>query len=590
MIVPMKKVSIITQSKDADSAVKALRSLGLLHVEHQQTPKGKDISSLHEDITLANTAINILKTQSPSQETSTAVVQEALTNWEFTARHIIDLQKRLEQLDEYSRNLSLKINQWELWGDFDPQAIKVLEDKNVYIWLYQIPVKEIKNLPPGIIVKRLSTASGIANCVIISYGKTNIPFKEVALPKIGLEKMRDRLSEDLQVMNSMSEEIRKSARYREAFIRVKKDLEKELEFHEALRGMGQSGDLSYLTGYAPFDKVELVSAEAKTERWGIVISEPSADDNVPVLLRNPRWVSIISPIFKFLEILPGYRELDISLPFLIFFGIFFGMLIGDAGYGLVYFLFTLWAHKEAKRKNRQTGRFFLFYVLSLCAIIWGLLTGTFFGQEWFLKAGYRPLAPVLNDPKGIQRFCFFLGALHLSIAHSWRAVLKIPSLGALADVGWICILWSAFFIARALILGDTFPLFGKWMIISGIFLVILFTNLQKNILKTISEGLGTLALSLMNNFTDVVSYIRLFAVGLAGVKIADAFNAMAAMVGWGNVFAAALAALIAIIGNTLGLILGPVSVLVHGVRLNVLEFSGHANISWSGGVYKPLKE
>jgi V/A-type H+-transporting ATPase subunit I len=94
----------------------------------------------------------------------------------------------------------------------------------------------------------------------------------------------------------------------------------------------------------------------------------------------------------------------------------------------------------------------------------------------------------------------------------------------------------------------------------------------------------------MNSFTDLVSYIRLFAVGLAGIAIADAFNAMAAMVAKGNIFTFAAAILIAIIGNTLGIVLGPVSVLVHGVRLNVLEFSAHANVSWSGISYKPLKE
>jgi V/A-type H+-transporting ATPase subunit I len=257
---------------------------------------------------------------------------------------------------------------------------------------------------------------------------------------------------------------------------------------------------------------------------------------------------------------------------------------------MVYGVIALLLQKKARQKNQDTNIFFLFYILSGCAIIWGLLTGTFFGQEWFLKAGYKPLIPALSDARNVQRFCFFLGALHLSIAHAWRLVLKMPSLSALADVGWIGIIWAAFFVARMLILGDPYPFFGKWLIIAGVSLVILFTNPQKNILKTVAEGLGTLALSLMNSFTDVVSYIRLFAVGLAGVKIADAFNAMATMIGWGNMFAIAAAALVAVIGNAMGIILGPVSVLVHGVRLNVLEFSGHANVSWSGLGYKPLKE
>ena len=295
-------------------------------------------------------------------------------------------------------------------------------------------------------------------------------------------------------------------------------------------------------------------------------------------------------IFKLLEIFPGYRELDISLPFLIFFSIFFGILIGDAGYGVVYALIAFFFHQKARKNKQNTGTFFLFYILSFCAIIWGLLTATFFGHEWLIKAGFKPLVSSLTDEKGLQRFCFFIGALHLSIGHGWRAALKLPSLSALSDAGWICLLWAAFFIARMLILGDSFPFFGKWLIITGVILVILFTNPQKNIFKTIGEGLGTLALSIMNSFTDVVSYVRLFAVGMAGVAIADAFNAMAGMVGRGNLFAIAAGILIALIGNALGIVLGPVSVLVHGVRLNVLEFSGHANVSWSGISYKPLKE
>jgi V/A-type H+-transporting ATPase subunit I len=104
------------------------------------------------------------------------------------------------------------------------------------------------------------------------------------------------------------------------------------------------------------------------------------------------------------------------------------------------------------------------------------------------------------------------------------------------------------------------------------------------------EGLGTIALGLMNNFTDVVSYVRLFAVGLAGFAIADAFNAMAAGINNGGLFAAVMSAVILSAGHGLNLVLGPMSVLVHGVRLNVLEFSGHANVAWSGFEYKPLKE
>ena len=181
--------------------------------------------------------------------------------------------------------------------------------------------------------------------------------------------------------------------------------------------------------------------------------------------------------------------------------------------------------------------------------------------------------------------------MHLSLAHGWRAVLKAPALIALAEVGWICVIWAVFFLAKNLILGDVFPGFANWLIITGLVLVLFFTSPQKNILKTIGEGLGTIALSLVNNFTDVVSYIRLFAVGLAGVAIADAFNAMAAGVfKKGDILTIIAAALIVIFGHALNIILGPMSILVHGVRLNVLEFCSHISVTWSGFNYKPFSK
>ncbi len=587
MIVSMKKVAVITQAKDSLVTLNKLRSLGVLHVEHEQPPKGKNITVLHEETALLNQALSILS--GIKIEPKNAPADKELPVGQVIARHIVDLYKHKEQLTEYLRTLSIRIKQYEEWGDFEPQSLRELAARDIFAGLYQMPLKQLEQLGDDIAVSKLCVKGGVANCLLVSRKKIEIGLKEIPLPQMGLAEMRKRREQDSQAILHIEQQLVDQVGYQVSLNQVKSGLEKELEFEEALAGMGQADALAYISGYIPFDSVEKLTRQAKQEQWAIRIDEPGQEDNIPVLLRNPAWISIISPIFKFLEILPGYRELDISLPFLIFFSIFFGILIGDAGYGLVYFMITFFLHQKARKNNKSAGGFFLFYVLSLCAIIWGLCTGTFFGQEWVLKAGYQPLIPALNDEKALQRFCFFLGAVHLSIAHTWRAVIKLPSLSALADLGWVCVLWASFFIASMFILGDAFPFFGKWLLIAGITLVIFFTNPQKNILKGIAEGLGTLALSLMNNFTDVVSYIRLFAVGLAGVAIADAFNAMAASAMASNVFALVMSALIVLVGHTLGIVLGPVGVLVHGVRLNVLEFSGHANVSWSGQNYKPLK-
>ena len=94
---------------------------------------------------------------------------------------------------------------------------------------------------------------------------------------------------------------------------------------------------------------------------------------------------------------------------------------------------------------------------------------------------------------------------------------------------------------------------------------------------------------IVNSFTDVVSYIRLFAVGAATVAVADAFNQMASGVGGNSIVAGFAAALILLFGHTLNILLGAMAILVHGVRLNVLEFSSHLNMEWSGMEYSPFK-
>ncbi len=587
MIVEMKKATILFESRDAEATVQSLRALGVLQVEHQNPPEGRDISELQEKVALLESSFGILNQVTASEKTIRP--QNNISgDWMGVVNHLIELGRRQEQLESSSRTIIGQISEWERWGDIDPDQILQLRQNGIYLTLYQVPVQELGSFPDDVVVKTIFTAGDIAHCVVISQRSFECAFMEIVPPKQSLSSLKSRLAENTKVMKTVKGEILESASFYEALLGIKKKLEKEIEFQQVVSGMGKEGAISYVTGYIPFDMEGHLIAKARNNQWGIVITEPSAGDNVPTLLRNPTWVNMIKPVLGLLGLSPGYRELDVSMPFLIFFAIFFGILIGDAGYGLVYilltFLLTVWLHKTMKLNTEMKTTVSLFYLLGSCAIIWGLLTGTFFGQGWL-----QPLVPQLNNTESMETFCFFLGALHLSIAHSWRAYLKFPSLTALADVGYICILWTAFFLARTLVLGEAFPLFGIWLVATGIILVILFTSPQARVLRGIGEGLGTIALSFMNNITDVISYVRLFAVGLATLAIAETTNTLAS--GFGNgVVALTAGIVILIIGHGLNIILGIISVLVHGVRLNVLEFSGHANVTWSGFTFEPLKE
>lgn len=589
MIVAMKKATIIVQQQDAPAAVKKLSSLGVMHIQHQQPPQGEDINALQQDNALVNAALAILSM--PELDGEPLSSQDNLgSDWKAAARHIIETNRRFVQLQEYSRSLNASIAQWQGWGDFEPEDIMRLAEKNIFVSLYAIPRKEMHALPPGAVVKEIYSSAGTAHCVVVSQGKISLPFREISLPKMGLNHMQRRLGEDVRTMNSLRQELRRLTAHAQGFRRIKDSVAKKIEYREAVKGMGQMQELSYVRGFIPFDKAFLLGETAKKERWGLVIDEPAEDDAVPTLIRTPGWVSLINPVFKLIEVIPGYREFDISLWFLVFISLFFGILIGDAGYGLVYFVSALFLHRKFRKKMKDTTVFFLVYLLSGCAMIWGTLTATFFGQEWLRRISILPPAPALTDDATVRQLCFFIGALHLTIAHLWRMIVRYPALTVLAEAGWISILWSAFFLARFLILGSALPWFFLWMLTPGMLLVLFFSSPKKNIFRASASGLGTLLLNLMNNFTDVVSYIRLFAVGLAAVALADAFNAMAISVKSAGFIGAIASVLIIVAGHSLNIILGPMSVLVHGVRLNVLEFCSHLDVKWNGFAYRPLTE
>lgn len=584
MIVPMKKAVVIVQSKDSERTLWVLRSMGLLHVEHQTPPRGKEIADIQDDIALVGKAIDTLAVEDVSVRNLKEDIKD-LSRWKHIAKHVVDLRARFDQLEGYADSVRRRIVEWEGWGDFNPADIERLAGKGIYMRLYRVPVKEMSNFPESVAVKTVSKKSGLANCVAISRDKPEIPFKEVLPPKIGPGEMQKRLDKDAKILKVLKEHLRRHACYYDDFLRVKTILEKELELSEALRGMGQAGQISYIVGYVPSDKADEVIAAARKNNWAISLSDPSEDDDTPTLIKNPAWVSMMKNVFKLLGIVPGYREFDISPVFLLFLGLFFGMIIGDAGYGALYMLLTFLAERKMARKMRDKTVFRLFYFFSACTIFWGILTGTIFGQQWCIAYGLKPVAPILTDTKFLQAFCFFIGAFHLTIAHMWQAVRKAPSLTALADIGWVMVLWSAFFFAKMLILSDPLPQFVNFTLIGGVSLAIFFTSPQKNILKCVLKGLGAVALSIMNNFTDIVSYIRLFAVGLAGVAIADTINTLASIFGHDNLL---IKIGVLLVGHTINIVLGPISVMVHGIRLNVLEFSGHMGLTWSGIPYKPL--
>lgn len=582
MITPMKKVTIVVQDKDREETLSQLSSVGVIHVENLKAPAGQSVEEAENNIGEINQALAVVPT--PAQE----VEPSSIDDLAGLIEEIFSLRDKLVKLRGDWEKRRKTIDDWKIWGDFDIHLLRQLNGKGIWIYLAELPEKELDQLPDDVGVQVFARKGGVAYCGIISDKMKYFHFKTHTLPEKRLSEMIEDQKNVEEEIASAEEQSAALACYRPGLEEEKERLERELEFEQVRAGMGEAGTLAYLKGYCPIPKIPVLEKEAKKFRWGLLVEDPGEEDAPPTLITNPRWVRLIEPVFALIDTIPGYREIDASFVFLLFFSLFFAMLIGDAGYGAIFLIGTIIVQWKLGAKLPDKKPLFLLYVLSIATIIWGILTGTFFGQQW-LPQIVKPVVPWLRDDKNVMKLCFLIGAIQLSIAHLWRVIRKAPSILALADVGWICIIWTMYFLASMFILGKTFPPFAVGLVIAGLILIIGFSVSPRYFFKDLFVRIITIFLSVINSFADVVSYIRLFAVGLATVAIADSFNNMAASLGWDSLITGFFASIILLFGHLLNMILGGMAILVHGVRLNVLEFSSHLGMEWAGYKYNPFR-
>ena len=366
---------------------------------------------------------------------------------------------------------------------------------------------------------------------------------------------------------------------------------------------------------------------ATENSWGLFIEEPTKEDNVPTKLKNNKFVSLIYPLTDFLGTVPGYFEHDISGWFLTFILIFFGIIFGDGGYGLLICAITaILILRSFSKKQKVSPMFLLIGLFGLSTVVWGTITCTWFGlspevlPSWLKSLSIPFISNVYGDKiwhpfwtngevglttaQNLQIVCFSLALIQLTVAHIKGGIKNKGSIKILGDVGAILQLLGIYYLVLSLVVNSQVFSFG--LVIGGVpigtvaialigigfVLSFVFSNYEGSILKSISsscKNIVSVILGVVNVFSDIVSYIRLWAVGLAGAAISATVNALAGPL-LGNFMFMLVAIFLLVFGHGLNMILNVLSVIVHGIRLNTLEFSSHLDMSWSGHKFKPFKE
>lgn len=604
MIVKLNDVRIFFPG-NSNKYTEAVREFGNLlgdsiHIQNLQTPESDSIKRSQERIDKATEAISILKDVEPIEDFES---KEEILHWsarspEMVIRNILSAQALHDKiLNEL--NLMIEHKAWYTrWrtavGKYEAEKLANL---GVYMKFYTSDKETLNKIPEDKIVYVQNAGKGLYLVILLSCDNEDKldDLIEDQPPKFALEyvdkyiiRKKRQLNSSNEVLSALTEKIDLLKAYRT-------EHEDFLLERNALFGMEQLFDnVPYMKCYVSDAHLKDVKKIANKYSLGISIMSVEGDDeDAPTLLKNPKWVNRVKPVMNFMGLVHGYHELDLSRVFMIFFTFFTGILVGDAGYGLIFLLLSLFAH--SKFKFKPSIEFSLVYTLSVSIMVWGILTGTYFGSPEIAELPglshlvIDKIASFGGDNIMVQKVMFIIGAVHLTIGHLQKAWHFINSRRAIGQIGWVAIVWSLYIVVCLMVLKIPAPDYTKWMFIGGISAVGLFSHSGGNFFKGIISSLGDLPLSIVNGFSDIISYIRLYAVGLSTVLMAQSFNEMAIGDGLSSVGAYILAIFVLLGGHALNMILAGMAVIVHGVRLNMLEYASHAGVDFSGSQYVPFK-
>jgi V/A-type H+-transporting ATPase subunit I len=556
---------------------------------------------------MSRAATTLKEYAEPKQEN----VKEVLSDEEF-GRMYSGVQDAMEQRVLLGQEISAanaEIERVAPWGDFSPSELSNLKGLGYDLHFYRIGDKELQAALSDENVRLIRLAPIDKQNAIAVFGTlpAEIQATEFLPPEKSITQLQMEIAMAQQSIAKCDETLKEASVYDASFKAQLLKLQNAINYSAASASTQGDSDFVWLSGYVPevdLDKIREMAAEKKFA-WA---AEDVADDDekIPTKVQYGKVSKLIQPVFDILGILPGYREQDISLWFFLFFTLFFAMIIGDGAYGLLILAGTIALHAKQKKVTDVT---FLLYVLSIATIIWGAITGTWFGMESAMKVPFLHALVIpsfatypeyfgltaTDAQNTIMKFSFSIGAIQMVIGSILAVKKKLPEkdLSWVANVGWAIAVIAMYFLSLNLVIHEDVnlvPVFGAIGV--AFVLVLLFGGMSPD--KSFGEGLKA---GLANAFTDfldtiscfgnVMSYIRLFAVGMAGVAISQSFNGIAASMHGPLLI---LAVVVVLIGHSLNIIMCFLSVVVHGVRLNVLEFSGQIGLEWTGIPYEPFKK
>lgn len=650
MIEPVRKLHLFLFYKEKKRALAKLQSLGMVHLETQEQGQSGRLGKLYRQKDRYEKLMRQISAHDGSEKES--------QNQPDSKSHSVgeislpdDLQKRLEFLEELIgrkeelnsalEELHQQYIRYKPLGDFDSSAIAKLSDRGVKLYFYRGAVRlyEQFDLSKYTTIE-LAKDSQNVYFVLIQADLTGeegsgqeapvIPFERLPLPGQSLSSLQNQMKKVETEIEQINRTLSHVKENEDRLIKGHARLEERIAYQQAKLSLSRhkSDQIFFIEGYYPVKNETKIKQFLDENELAYEIHEVEPDDNVPVMMKNAGPSKFFQPITKIFS-LPDYFEIDPTPFFAPFFAFFFGMCFGDAGYGAVGLIISLIMLFTSKKMRPFA---WLGIILSASTVLNGFLLNTFFGEPLFNVPGSKG---ILNRPSDITIFAAYtvqggtqfpamtlallLGFVQIIFGFILQSANEIRQNGwkhGLKALGMVLITLSAAVIAvhhdflflgfnpkfeiGPIPVGAAFAAVDEDIadagLIAGLILFFFFNSLSLNIFIRPLTGLWEFYQFTTGLLGDFLSYIRLFALGLASGLLGNAFNQIAFMVlpqsAAGEIQYAhpliAVSVIILILGHTLNLGLSALGSFVHPLRLTFVEFYKNLNFKGGGRLFKPF--
>ena len=603
MITKMKKLTFLVYHKEYEQFLQQIRELGAVHIVEKQLGEMDDkLQYFMQKRSLYKSVLQnmfLLADKAPEEKVHASLATDDLM------KQYENLQAKIQDLLQQLPQISKEMAQLDMWGDFDWNSITRLEEAGLFVRFYSCSEKEFDeawvNEHNAMVINE---RGGQLYFITVTSQEVELDREPLHLPDESLSQLKGKLVKTEDKLAQAREELKSFCKtYYRTMEAGSIQLEGDIELLKVKRNSEEMADgvVVLLEGWIPEDKESEVVSLLESSGVYYEMRNATREDNAPIKLKNNAYTRMYEVLTQMYG-MPDYAEFDPTPILAPFFSLFFAFCMGDAGYGLALIaLGFIWKKKLSKSLR---GMMNLVITLGIFTTVFGMILGTFFGVslvELNLPSELKEFMIVgkIGDTSYDKQMllALIIGVVHISIAMLVKAIGQTVRFGfkeSLSAWGWLLLVvgfittgsLSFFKVISEDVSTWAFILIGGIASI-GIYLL---NNIHRNVFVNIGAGVWdtyNMATGLMG---DVLSYIRLYALGLAGGMLGGVFNQLAFMVNdaVGPAIGWLFCGLILVFGHTLNIAMSCLSAFVHPLRLTFVEYFKNSGYEGKGEAYKPF--